>query len=165
MGIFSHADLTKTDHFQTHLTKISLCLFRHVRFSQADLTKLWVRFVNSTINQLDLTNFQENNLDSPCWLNENLFSLRLPACGCESSCRLNELRECGTRVPSIDLTNFKVCQVYSAITCWRTQYPPSWLNKVLFSLRQQAQIRDLWGKWIYIVYVWVRYHSTNLRVC
>ena len=165
MGVFSHANLTKFDHPQAHLTKFSLCLLRQVRFSHANLTKLGVCFVNPTVNPVDLTNSWENYLDSPCWLDENLFSLRLPACGCESSCRLNELWECGTRVPSVNLTNFKVCQVCSAITCWRTQYPPSWLNKVLFSLRQQAQIRDLWGKWIYIVYVWVRYHSTNSKVC
>ena len=62
MGIFSHADLTKTDHFQTHLTKISLCLFRQVRFSHANLTKLGVRFVNSTVNPVDLTNSWENYL-------------------------------------------------------------------------------------------------------
>ena len=66
------------------------------------------------MNQLDLTNFQENSLDSPCWL--------------------NELWESGTRVPSVGLTNFKVCQVCSAITCWPTQYPLSWVNNSFYPI-------------------------------
>ena len=62
MGVFSHVILTKFNHPPVDLTKFSLCLLRQVRFSHANLTKLGVRFVNPTVNPVELTNSWENYL-------------------------------------------------------------------------------------------------------
>ena len=62
MGVFSHAILTKFNHPPGRLNKIFVMSTSSSCFSHANLTKLGVRLVNSTVDLVDLTNSWENYL-------------------------------------------------------------------------------------------------------